>query len=519
MHITSKKLALSILTSALFGFATITSADDDKKAWLYAGQNIFNTHSDAKSKITSKNVSKLQVKWEYDTKGDVSAIPTSDGETIYIVDWGGWIHAVNAETGVAKWSENLGIVTGLTGKILSRTSPAIVGNRLVLGVQGTPATVVVLDKNDGHLLWKTNVDVHFASTITQSPIVYNDTIYIGVSSNEEALAAFVPGYNCCSFRGSMLALDLKTGAILWKTYMVPSGYSGGAIWGSTPTVDPKRRSVYLTTGNNYSIPASTAQCVANAADENAAKACVDPQNYIDSILSLDMKTGRVNWNYGSVITDTWTVACIFDLPTCPEGAGPDADFGQGAMLYTAKVKGKQTDLIGAGQKSGIFWALNRDTGKFVWNTQVGPGGTTGGLQWGSAVSNGVVYTALANSQKIPFPLPNSITSSGGGFAALDSATGKKIWQIEDPVDGNKLVYAPVTVVNDVVFGCSMDAKGPMYAINATTGKILWTFNSGSSCNAGASVVDNTVYWGTGYANNGFGVGGTNKVFAFTLPEK
>lgn len=518
INIKSKKLILSICSSALFGFATITSADNVKKSWLFAGQNLSNTHADAKSKITSENASKLQVKWEYDTKGDVSATPTSDGENVYIVDWGGWIHAVNASTGVALWSKNLGTITGLPGSIFSRTSPAIVDDKLVLGIQGTTATVIVLDKKDGHLLWKKNLDSHVASLITQSPIVYDGKIFIGVSSSEEALAT-IPNYACCSFRGSMVSLDLKSGKILWQTYIVPPGYSGGAIWGSTPAIDPKRKALYLTTGNNYSIPDKTAECVAGAADEQAAQACVDPKNYIDSIMSLNMDTGRVNWSYASVITDTWTVSCLLDLPSCPENSGPDADFGQGPSLYTTKVNGKMTDLIGAGQKSGIYWALNRDTGKLVWNTQVGPGGTTGGLQWGSAVSDGVVYTALANSENIPFALPNSSMSSGGGFAALDGATGKKIWQIEDPVNGKKLVYAPVTVVNDVMLGCSMDATGPMYAINTKTGKILWTFNSGASCNSGASIIDDTIYWGSGYANFGFGVGGVNKVFAFTIPKK
>ena len=514
----SNIFTVSILTTALFGFATTASSASAN--WLFAGQNISNTHAqptDMPSKITSANASKLKIKWAYDTKGDVSATPTSDGDTVYIVDWSGWAHAVDAKTGIAKWSEDLGKVTGLPGTILSRTSPAISGNTLILGLQGTTATVIALEKTDGRLLWKKTVDTHIASLITQSPIVYQDKVFIGISSNEEALAAFVPDYVCCTFKGSMLALDLKSGKILWQTYVVPDGYSGGAIWGSTAALDTKRRALYLTTGNNYTIPESATKCVAAAPDEKAAMACIDPKNYIDSIVSLNMDTGKVNWSYASVITDTWTVACLFDMPTCPEGAGPDADFGQGPSLYTANINGKQTDMIGAGQKSGIYWALNRDTGKLIWKTQVGPGGTSGGLQWGSSVSDGVIYTALSNSEKTSFALPDSTMSSGGGFAALDGATGKKIWQIEDPVNGNKLVFAPVTVVNDVMFGCSMDATGPMYAMNAKTGKILWTYNAGSSCNAGASVVENTVYWGSGYTNYGFGVGGTNKVFAFTIP--
>lgn len=249
-----------------------------------------------------------------------------------------------------------------------------------------------------------------------------------------------------------------------------------------------------------------------------ARQCIDPKNYFDSILSLNMNTGEVNWSFASLANDTWTVACLFGLPTCPGNAGPDADFGQGPSLFTAKVNGKMVDLAGAGQKSGIYWAVDRNTGKMVWNTQVGPGGVSGGLQWGSAVSDGVVYTALANSEHLTYTLPDSSQSNGGGFAALNASTGNKIWQIADPVSGTAVDWAPVSVVNDVVFGCSMDmSTGPMYAMNAKTGAILWTFNSGASCNGGASVVGDTVYWGSGYSNFGSG-SSSDKVYAFQLPK-
>lgn len=512
-------LSGSLLSTSAFSFG-----EDVKKQWITAGQNISNTRSTDKSGITSKNVAQLVKKWEYTTFGDVSATPVSDGDTVYVVDWGGWIHAINAKTGVAKWSENLSAVTGLDS-VMSRTSPAITGNKLVLGLMRSSgpniAEVVVLDKNDGHLIWKKQVEAnHFAAAFTQSPIVYDGKIFMGVTSNEEALAAFIPNYKCCSFRGSMLALNLANGDIIWQRYVVPPGYSGGAVWGSTAAIDPKRRSLYFTTGNNYSIPESVNTCITNAGSDNeAAKKCLAKDNYFDSIVSVNINTGKVNWAFTPLVSDTWTVACIFELPTCPANSGPDADFGQGPGLFEAKVNGKKMDLIGAGQKSGVYWALNRDTGKLIWNTQVGPGGTTGGLQWGSAVQDGIVYTALANSLHLPYTLPDSTQSTGGGFAALKGNTGQKLWQIADPVSADAIDYAPVSVANDVMFACSMDtAEGPMYAINAKTGKILWTYNSGASCNSGAAIVGDMVFWGSGYSNFGFGTP-NNKVFAFGLPAK
>ena len=127
--------------------------------------------------------------------------------------------------------------------------------------------VLAFDKATGALLWKTQAGEHFAAIITQSATVFDGGCTSGSSSQEEALAAFVPGYPCCTFRGSMFALDLKTGAILWKTYMAPAGYSGNAVWGSSPAIDTKRGQVYIATGNNYTVPHRRLACVAAAGDD------------------------------------------------------------------------------------------------------------------------------------------------------------------------------------------------------------------------------------------------------------
>jgi polyvinyl alcohol dehydrogenase (cytochrome) len=114
--------------------------------------------------------------------------------------------------------------------------------------------VFAVSRNTGRLLWRTRVDTNPAAIITSSPVVYRGVAYLGVSSIEEALAAR-PGYHCCTFRGSVLALKATTGRLLWKTYTVPTGYTGGAVWGSTPAIDPADNMVFVGTGNNYSVPA------------------------------------------------------------------------------------------------------------------------------------------------------------------------------------------------------------------------------------------------------------------------
>jgi polyvinyl alcohol dehydrogenase (cytochrome) len=174
--------------------------------------------------------------------------------------------------------------------------------------------------------------------------------------------------------------------------------------------------------------------------------------------------------------------------------------------------------------------VNPDTGADVWNTQVGPGGTLGGLQWGSAVDGKRIYTAVSNNgfeEHLMKTGPGNNTSVKGGFwAALDAATGAVVWETaanKPPAvgpypDGAVATNTGmVTVANGVVFAGSMDFAGTMYAFNAATGQTLWSFESGGSVNSGAAVVDGNVYWGSGYANFGFGTG-NNKLYSFGLPS-
>jgi polyvinyl alcohol dehydrogenase (cytochrome) len=379
--------------------------------------------------------------------------------------------------------------------------------------------MLAFDKNTGALRWATQLDAHPAALVTQSATIHDGKVYVGTSSFEEAYAGFIPGYPCCSFRGSMLALDLATGAVLWKTIMVPPGYSGGAIWGSAPAVDTRRGQVYIATGNNYAIPPAVLACVAAAgANEEAVKACIAADNHFDAIMALDMTTGAIRWSTRALPYDTWTVACIpflGDGTACPEPAGPDYDFGQAPALFTApaSVKGPSRQLVGAGQKSGRYWALDPDTGAVQWSTQAGPGGTGGGLQWGSAVDGRRIYTANANSDRRNWMMPNGITVQSGVWSALDAATGALLWQTADPRNGS--TSGPVSTANGVVFGCSLESLGTMYAMNAATGAVLWQFNSGGSCLSGAAISNGEVFWGSGYANLGFG-GPNNKLYAFKI---
>lgn len=496
--------------------------------WTSAGGDLQNTRSQpSESKLTVSNVGSLTQKWAFTTDGDVSATPAIDGNAVYVPDWAGNLYAVNKKTGQQIWKVSIAAASGAAGD-KARVTPTVTDDKVIVGTQGnilfgggSGGKVLAFDKYTGALLWSTTADAHAAAIITQSATVYNGKVYVGVASQEEALAAFVPGY-VLSFRGSMLALDLNTGAIVWKTYMTPEGYTGNAVWGSSPAIDTKRNQVYVATGNNYSVPDDVLQCVRDAAgDPDEQSACLPANDYFDSIMALDLNTGAVRWATRAIPYDAWTVDCIpffGDGDLCPEPAGPDYDFGQAPALFTVKPSGngKPQDVVGAGQKSGQYWALNPDTGSVRWVTQAGPGGTAGGLQWGSAVDGRRVYTANANSNFVQWTLQpgGTVTTTNGVWSGLDAVTGAVLWQTTPPHGGG--TSGPVTTANGIVFGCSLDANGYMYALNGATGAVLWEFPSGGSCLSGAAISNGTIYWGSGYSNFGFGTP-NNKLYAFGLP--
>lgn len=505
-------------------------SQNTKSLWLSGGHDLRNSRNAwSESKLGARNVSKLEPKWIFTAHGDVTATPAVDEDAVYVPDLGGYLNKIDRRTGQLIWTRAIASYTGSVPGVcvdplcliqpVSRSTPALSGRRLVIGTRD--GYVLGIDKRTGDLLWKTRVDSNPAAMITMSPIIFGNTVYIGISSAEEALA-LLPGYHCCTFRGSAIALNLKTGAIEWRTYTVPEGYSGGALWGGPPAVDTKRNVVYFTTGNNYSVPPEVQACVAKAGkDARLVTACLSPTDYFDSILALDRHTGKILWGTRLEEFDAWTLTCgvpAFNFPpsgNCPFPDSPDYDFGSGVNLFTIESQGGEPrDLVGAGQKSGSYWALDANTGKVVWVTQVGPGGADGGIMWGSAVDSKRIYVAVANSEKHSYTLqPTGGTINWGAWSALDAKTGKIVWQTPDP--GHSGAVGFVSTANGVVYAASTDPSGYMYALDGSDGSILWSFPSGGSTISGAAIVDGTVYWGSGYAS--LGGTGNNKVYAFRLP--
>jgi polyvinyl alcohol dehydrogenase (cytochrome) len=502
--------------------------------------------------ISTATVAKLAVKWVFKKAGaDVSATPAVVAGSVYFPDWSGNIQRLDAETGAVKWTANVAkLLTqagfqGSLGGFVSRTTPLVTQ---IATAPGTGAYVLAVDQETGAFKWGTLLDGHPLAYIDSSPVLEGSTFYLGVTSSEELsslAAAFGVAYTCCSFRGSVAAVDVKTGHIVWQVPTISNelyyqldggfpeaggiptaapppapGYTGASVWSSSAVIDRKRKQLIVTTGDNYKLPTPDAPGT-------------PPGNWVDAIVALDLATGDTKWavplpNGGKGPSDAFAAGI---------SQGPDSDFGAGANLFTALYKGQVRDIVGAGQKSGVYFAVDAQTGEMLWQTTLGPGGSNGGMVWGTATDGTRIYTSNNNSTGAAWTLLGKGPLAGqtvttGLWTALDVATGDVVWQIGNPVLAKPLsaatVNGPVVVANGVMFAGSMDAKGTMFALDAATGAVLWKFESGGTVYGSPAIVNGMVFWGSGYPGSGgllsakrplgFGTSSTKgQFYAFGLP--
>jgi hypothetical protein len=289
--------------------------------------------------------------------------------------------------------------------------------------------------------------------------------------------------------------------------MAPQGYTGVGVWGSSPAIDYGRNTVYCTTGNNYELPQSVITCINNG----GGKACMDPTNYVDSIVAINIDTGAVRWatNFNGV--DYW------NTKLCPkhDSCGPnykDFDFGQGPMLFT--VNG--VDAVGAGQKGGLVHAVNRDNGQPIWTTRTGEGTAGGGMLHGSTVDDKHIYVGDTNNWGEPKTLKDGSVCAGfqGYWSALDKNTGAIVWQRCNPT-GYK-AFGPLTSVpGGLMFAGSIDPAGKAYAFRAADGAIVWQTELGGAVGSGAALTGDYLIWGAGYSKWGIGSAG-RRITAFKV---
>jgi polyvinyl alcohol dehydrogenase (cytochrome) len=493
--------------------------------------------------LTRAEVPKLKVKWAFSMVG--GGMPTVIGDWLFTTNRTGKFYALDAKTGCVRW-----VVEG----VAARTTPMIVRSSISPSGWATfvgerNRTVHAYDAQTGKPIWVSpQLETNPVGGITGTPVVSGDQLFVPMSSGEEG-AATQSTYPCCTFRGSLSALDLKTGQVQWKTYVVTEplrpirknaagaqlqGPAGGAIW-SAPTVDAKRGLVYVATGDSYTdLPTAGA----------------------DAIFAIETATGKVRWRQQVRPGDNFIMGCNGPKAgaNCPTPIGPDYDFGASPILF--HLPGGK-DIVLAGQKSGETYGLDPDTGRLIWKTKVGTGSALGGVEWGMAADGKRLYVTISDI----IPLFDEALKAQGkgpvegepagppkpGLYALDPATGKILWSAPAPVApchyagdqsrsyaGGACIRAQSaapSVIPGVVFSGTTD--GWFRAYDAATGKIIWadsttsrtydTLNQvkaqpgGAIDGLGAAVADGMVYVMSGF--NGAtrtGGNGVNVLLAYSV---
>src|SRR5262245_32476715 len=360
--------------------------------------------------LTAQQVPRLKLKWAFGFSGDTSAFaqPTVIGRQVFIGSAGGVVHALRADTGCLQWTFQA------NGPIRSALVATPSDGKQLLLFGDLTGWFYAVDASNGQLVWRKRPDEHEAVRISAPPVVNEGIAYVALASWEESRTAN-PEYQCCTFRGSVSALRVRDGSLVWKSYTIPTppaptgktpvgtptfGPSGAAVWGA-PLLDLKRRRLYVTTGNNYSTPATMTS---------------------DSIMSLDLDSGRIVWSKQVMPSDVYNSACssVPIGPTCPQANGPDYDFGSPAILVST-TGGR--DLLLAGQKSGVVWAVDPDkNGEVMWETRVGKGGINGGVQWGMASDGEYVYAAASDAVAVRTATTRTFDPKlGGGLTAAKLA--------------------------------------------------------------------------------------------------
>lgn len=433
--------------------------EERAEEWSGWGASLENWRFQRSPGFDADQIPALRLKWAFGFEGEASAAvqPTIVGSRVFVASGSGTIYALGLEDGCLDWTfeADAGV----------RNAPAFGDGGLYFG--DLQANIYRIDARTGELTWKTKLDEHPVARITGSPVLHADRLFVPVSSIEEA-SSRSPTYECCTFRGSVAALEAATGELVWKTYTISEeptqtgrnaagattfGPAGAAVW-SSPTLDPATNSLYVATGDAYTQPAAATS---------------------DAVLALDMTTGSVKWAHQVTEGDAFTMACgTRATDNCPDPAGPDFDFGQPPILLSLP-DGRR--MLALGQKSGEAHGLDPESGELLWSTRVGKGGPLGGSEWGSASDGTNLYVAISD---IGFGRGGLDPLVGGGLHAIRVRDGSIAWSAPPPVCGDRpgctpAQSAPVTAVPGAVFSGALD--GVLRAYSTADGSVLWSFDT------------------------------------------
>ena len=458
--------------------------------------------------LAAADVPRLTFKWAfaYPNATRARSQPSFAGGALVVGSQDGTVYALDAKTGCIRWTfkASAEVRTGIT--FSQWTAGEVPEDPPLAYFADLMSWVYAVNAVTGDLVWSQKVGLHPNATTTAQPVLFEGVLFQPVSSLE-VVPAIDPDYPCCNFRGSIVALDGRTGAQKWRSYTITEplvqtrlndagtpnfGPSGAPIWNS-PTVDEKRRRLYAGTGENYSSPA---------------------QGSSDAIIAFDIDTGDIAWIRQTVAGDAWNVACMPNTPTpenCPEELGPDVDFASPPIL----VRDGEREILVAAQKNGQAHGIDPETGEQLWRTQVGRGGNQGGTHFGIAAEGTTVFVPMSDYDDRMLP----VSEAKPGVFALDAFTGEIKWStIAENVCGEREfcdpgVSAAVTAIPGVVFAGHMDAR--LRAYDAATGKVIWETDTdraydtisgeeghGGSFGGGSAPIINN---GHLYANSGYGI--------------
>jgi polyvinyl alcohol dehydrogenase (cytochrome) len=496
--------------------ATIASSFGKSGSWNGWGGADGSARFAKNGGLTAAQAPRLKLAWAFGFPRALSARtqPTVIGDWLFTASDTGDVFALDAKTGCTRWTYKA--KAGVRGAL--SVAPLGSGKYGVYFGDGQ-ANAYGLDAQTGRELWTLKVDAHANATITGAPSVFNGRVYVPTSAAGEEVRGQDPNYACCSFRGSVSAIDIRNGELRWKSYTITQepkprgtsskgvqllGPSGAGTWGS-PTIDAARGVLYIGTGNGYSGP---------------------EQKTMNAIIAMDLKTGAHKWVQQTVPGDIWLLQCDggqakLKNPNCPDDEGPDFDFAASPLL-TKTAKGQE--LLVVPQKSGVIWALDPNKqGSVVWQYRYGQGSGMGG-QWGAASDGVNAYIGTGDAQ----------ASVQGGMHAVDLVTGKRAWSMPpqaklcDTKDAKCMAMqsGAITTIPGVVFSGGGD--GGLRAYASKDGTILWTFdtnrsfdtvngvtaNGGSMDASGAVVAGGMLYVNSGY--NGFVTRGGNVLLAFRV---
>jgi len=414
--------------------------------------------------MTKADVPKLKLKWAFGFPLGISAYntPAIASGRVFVGTDTGWVYSLDAKSGCLYWGFQTGVAVRNAVSIGPVTGQGNTKYAVFFG--DAKANVYALDAQTGKQLWKRKVEEFFLARITAGPKLYNGKLYVPVSSSEEWQSGN-QDYECCTSRGSVVALNVNTGEQVWKTYTMDDpkptqkntngvqlyGPAGGSVWNS-PTVDPVRHALYFGTGDTETEPA---------------------QPLGDAIVAVDMDSGKILWSYQAQANDAFMGGCggANKSKACPTQMGPDADIGNSPILNTLP-DGRR--VLIAGTKGGEVFGLDPDDkGKLLWRVKANPtGGGRGGIVWGGAADHENVYYGLGS----------------GGMSALKIASGQQAWfqpiNAQGQLGGNNSVS---TVIPGVVFVAGTNGK--LHALATTDGSPLWEFETNKSFDTVNKVAD------------------------------